>query len=623
MTLPSDAVKVLQDNQEAAQQFAKDQAASMPPNLTPEEQEVFLARQRAISQNAADNSMAITDYLDHSQQAASKMNNELQQTPVVASVFSLNRYAQLQEQSFGDPQEGINDSVFEENQTFDNEANQEDPTRNFKALDNWLYSQLTSGDDGSLGRVLALLTEQAEDDEAIKTLLSRYKDIIRQEQASGQDFTDQRGKIVMDMRTELGGSEDVFLASGVKEVVSHTTEHIKKLAQDLANHQIRKTEASRSAFNLKKEAQHKALENVVMHGPQGNRIDPFTGQLINDWHIYERNKGWGLRMDDALFVDYEAIWRGNIMDKYSRPYRDDEGNYVGGYIEKRFEVDKWIPEGNNYQLKPGERRKPYLPEYRSTEARLQHMRSTNDVDDREFADTSKPFNWSKQASTNSKKKLTREAKISDWFSSRDRSNNQATNTDDFDMSSVGTMKLPATQNPGFNTGEVVQVQQPGMDSFFGTLISYNLNAGTAQIKVPHEAASQTIDLKYIKKPQKTTVASQDGGLLSNPFKEEKTRSHQGYCSVCGGTAVAGSACPNCGGKVVADPNPKFGPDPKGMGVNKAAQSGTDNFPVPPSMARRVSRQDPYSTLSDPMVDEELDNDELEGMRSAFDGLSGD
>ena len=79
------------------------------------------------------------------------------------------------------------------------------------------------------------------------------------------------------------------------------------------------------------------------------------------------------------------------MDKYSRPYKDKDGNWVGGYIQKRFEVDKNIPEANNMQLKPGQKRKPILPEYGNTESRLQAARAAGEIEGAN--DKKKPFNW--------------------------------------------------------------------------------------------------------------------------------------------------------------------------------------------------------------------------------------
>jgi len=65
------------------------------------------------------------------------------------------------------------------------------------------------------------------------------------------------------------------------------------------------------------------------------------------------------------------------MDKYSREYRDKDGNWVGGYLNKRFEIDRQVPVTSNYQLKPGQKRKPILPEYGNLESRLQFQRENS------------------------------------------------------------------------------------------------------------------------------------------------------------------------------------------------------------------------------------------------------
>jgi len=178
----------------------------------------------------------------------------------------------------------------------------------------------------------------------------------------------------------------------VSAFVKEMDGQIKKLAQQDA----------KKSFNLTKTAQHKgAVDNMFMYGPSETRIDPFLRQPISDYHIVERNKGFGLVVDDIWNIDWETMWRGNIMDKYSRPYKDKDGNWTGGYIQKRFEVDKWIPEENNMQLKPGQLRNPYIAKERSTESRLEAMRAENDRG-YEPASSGKPYNWSKEASSKKK-----------------------------------------------------------------------------------------------------------------------------------------------------------------------------------------------------------------------------
>lgn len=174
------------------------------------------------------------------------------------------------------------------------------------------------------------------------------------------------------------------------EIMAPYTQGASQAIQKIAKANIKKETAK--PYNLKT-AQHKAFDNIIMYGPQEKRMDPFLRQPVSDQHILERNKGFGLVVDDVWNIDWETVWRENVMDKYSRPYRDKDGNWVGGYIQKRFEVDKNIPETSNMQLKPGQRRKPRLPEYGLTESRLQAARAAGDIEGGPEVDRTEPFNW--------------------------------------------------------------------------------------------------------------------------------------------------------------------------------------------------------------------------------------
>ena len=203
----------------------------------------------------------------------------------------------------------------------------------------------------------------------------------------------------------LPDEDKVLEADPDKGIIPANYTEVSAFVKDV-DKQIRKMaqQDTKKTFNLTKTAQHKgAVDNMFMYGPSETRIDPFLRQPISDYHIVERNKGFGLVVDDIWNIDWETIWRGNIMDKYSRPYKDKDGNWTGGYIQKRFEVDKWIPEENNLQLKPGQLRKPYIAKERSTEARLEAMRQDH-ADERGYepASSGKPYNWSKEASTKKK-----------------------------------------------------------------------------------------------------------------------------------------------------------------------------------------------------------------------------
>jgi len=210
----------------------------------------------------------------------------------------------------------------------------------------------------------------------------------------GVDESDRIAGQIYDLLDDSVKSVPEGTEFGIPTAIAETNEIIKKLAEEHVAKQAK-------AFNLKKTAQHKTVEDVVMYGPGQKKFDPFYRQPVSDWSIIERNKGFGLTFDDVWDVDYEAIWRGTVMDKYSRPYRDEDGNWVGGYINKRFEVDHNIPETNNYQLKPGQTRRATPPEYGSTESRLQAARAAGEVEGGPEVNKTKPFNW-KEASSKKK-----------------------------------------------------------------------------------------------------------------------------------------------------------------------------------------------------------------------------
>lgn len=155
------------------------------------------------------------------------------------------------------------------------------------------------------------------------------------------------------------------------KIVKESNISLYNLAQKIYNDKENKT------FNLSKQAQHKNFENMFLAGPENTKIDSLTGDLASDLHIIERNKGFGIKIDNILNIDYEALWRQNIMDKYSRPYKNKDGEWVGGYLNKRFEINQNVPVGNDYQLKPGQKRKPVLKQYGNLGSRMEYARDNN------------------------------------------------------------------------------------------------------------------------------------------------------------------------------------------------------------------------------------------------------
>lgn len=159
------------------------------------------------------------------------------------------------------------------------------------------------------------------------------------------------------------------------DIAKASTFEIIKIAKEFAY----KNKSKKSLFNLQKVAQHKGLsDSVLLSGPSQTSLSPFSRDIQSGLHLIEQNKGFGLKIDDVLDIDFEAIWRGNIMDKYNSPYRDEDGNYVGGYINRRFEVNQNIPSGNNLQLLPGTRGRPWMPEYSTLESRMEVLRGNKD-----------------------------------------------------------------------------------------------------------------------------------------------------------------------------------------------------------------------------------------------------
>jgi len=194
-----------------------------------------------------------------------------------------------------------------------------------------------------------------------------------------------------------GGQEDGIMSAPFTEgSLKDSEEAIRKLAKKYA--QTHKTASN--GFNLKKFAQQKGFDNTLMYGPDQTYVDPFLMQPASRYSLLERQKGWGMNIGEIYDIDWETMWRGNIMDKYSRPYRDKDGKWVGGYINKRFEVDYNIPNTNDYQLKPGQLRKPILPEYGNTESRMEVARGKGDIPGSPQGKSS-VYNWK---TANSKKK---------------------------------------------------------------------------------------------------------------------------------------------------------------------------------------------------------------------------
>lgn len=154
------------------------------------------------------------------------------------------------------------------------------------------------------------------------------------------------------------------------------------LSDHVLNNKVAGLDKTASAFQS---------QEYVLYGPTEKRICPKLrgkniGSDVVSEYICRHHCLDGIVIDDNKTVCGEALWRGNVMDKFSREYVNEEGRPEGGYINKRFEVNRpqEIPEENRIRLKPGETRIPRSPATRGNyEARMQDMRQ-KEADKREY-----------------------------------------------------------------------------------------------------------------------------------------------------------------------------------------------------------------------------------------------
>jgi hypothetical protein len=199
----------------------------------------------------------------------------------------------------------------------------------------------------------------------------------------------------VEMKAEPDNSEgeEVVMQAPIKKTkveasVADSNEAIRRLAIGIATKPKLSVKSSYNGM-AKKEAQAKPVETYSLF--EGTPVvDGRTGQLLTHRDIVERNKTWGIKPTDPFSIngiDFANVWETQMVDRFYREHQDADGHWVGGYINNRFEVDRTDNTLNNYQLLPGERRKPYLPQYGLTEARLESQRVKAGVEGASV------FNW--------------------------------------------------------------------------------------------------------------------------------------------------------------------------------------------------------------------------------------
>lgn len=164
---------------------------------------------------------------------------------------------------------------------------------------------------------------------------------------------------------------------------NHADNASKILWGVLAKHQLnQKKEGSNMTDKLRKEAQ-------IMRQPgeydMPLRVCPKLPYSVGKRLISTYNCRHycldSLVLDDNPTRVYckEALWRRHVMDKFAREFKNDEGKWVGGYINSRFQVFH-DDGGNQMELANNERTRKPRPHQYSTERRLEEARGEKTVD---------------------------------------------------------------------------------------------------------------------------------------------------------------------------------------------------------------------------------------------------
>jgi len=401
---PSSAQKLDQLAIDQAKMVNQNLAAIHPvidPTKPPQQQKNMLNQ---LGQELQDSSSLVrkdqTDVTEMVKQVDESAN--LQQAALASSYFNLSKYAQ----GFMEPgtQNPAMDMSMPMSGETDGGVGSEDPSGQAlsfgspEELKSWLETNSTNPE--MINQLLGSVPQDSEytGDAGVAVNTRQFVKDCAQRFAEAQNDEAQKMILAAQIFEKISGKGDdviqgTLTKASVDFIVKESESLIKALAFKVASSQGGK----KSSYNLKKQAQVAGFVDFVNFGPEDRRMFPYsnTGNIGSYYHTVERAKPHNFNFDDYS-VDFETFWRGNIMDKYSRPYRNEKGEYVGGYINKRFEVDRNVPEGNNYQLLPGQKRRPILPEYGLMEARMEASRKAISKERGYNSPTSektKAYNW--------------------------------------------------------------------------------------------------------------------------------------------------------------------------------------------------------------------------------------
>ena len=188
------------------------------------------------------------------------------------------------------------------------------------------------------------------------------------------DAKDALAKFFQGLASSLCVLYDMLVKAGMANPID--AEIVEKV--NMSNPEANKEEAPKMAGlylpnpKMEKTAATNAYPAYIMGGPTDNRYCPKIRKPVNTYicrfHCLD-----GLAIDDHQILCNEAIWRQAVMDKFSREYKDADGNWVGGYLNKRFEMHR-DDAGHPYQLKPGTRHAPIHEDAWSLEKRMAESR---------------------------------------------------------------------------------------------------------------------------------------------------------------------------------------------------------------------------------------------------------
>ena len=208
---------------------------------------------------------------------------------------------------------------------------------------------------------------------------------------------------------------EVLLPDAVKNESNNAMESVRMSENNIdgivrysLTEQIINNKSASNTEGLIKTAADQFGQQYLLYGPTEKRICPklrgknlSVGDVVSEYTCRHHCLD-GIVIDDNKTICGEALWRANAMDKFSREYVDEDGEIVGGYLNKRFEINRNVPEENKMRLKPGETRKPRPAAWGNLESRLQDMRAKEGQkrDYRPETNTGDPFEWCHDADQN-------------------------------------------------------------------------------------------------------------------------------------------------------------------------------------------------------------------------------